>query len=176
MKNPVTPAGIEPETFEFVAQHFKHCSTAVPHRHEYREYFLGGKGDRCLDVTHGSLNSLEASGPVIRLYWDCLTLNFTVDTDAMWQDVEKHPKRMVGKFIQPHGCLHFTTIKSNPLNFFFCKKFFLITSPLGIPPKQILQQMIPNGVITYDSNSGHTFTFIPTSAGRHCCQRRIVAE
>ena len=30
MKNPMTPAGIEPMTFVFVAQQLKHCATAVP--------------------------------------------------------------------------------------------------------------------------------------------------
>jgi len=30
MKNPLTPAGIEPTTFRFVAQHLTHCATAVP--------------------------------------------------------------------------------------------------------------------------------------------------
>jgi len=30
MKNPLTPAGIEPVTFRFVAQHLNHCATAVP--------------------------------------------------------------------------------------------------------------------------------------------------
>jgi len=30
MKNPVTPAGIEPATFRFVAQHLNDCATAVP--------------------------------------------------------------------------------------------------------------------------------------------------
>ena len=29
LKNPVTPAGIEPATFRFVAQHLNHCATAV---------------------------------------------------------------------------------------------------------------------------------------------------
>ena len=32
MKNPLTPAGIEPATFRFVAQHLNHCATAVPLR------------------------------------------------------------------------------------------------------------------------------------------------
>ena len=32
MKNPGTPAGIEPATFRFVAQHLNHCATAVPRR------------------------------------------------------------------------------------------------------------------------------------------------
>jgi len=31
MKNPLTPAGIEPATFRFVAQHLNHCATAVLH-------------------------------------------------------------------------------------------------------------------------------------------------
>jgi len=31
MKNPVTPAGIEPATFRFVAHHLNHCATAVPY-------------------------------------------------------------------------------------------------------------------------------------------------
>jgi len=33
MKNPLTPAGIEPATFRFVAQHLNHCATAVPLSH-----------------------------------------------------------------------------------------------------------------------------------------------
>ena len=34
MKNPVTPAEIEPTTFRFVAQHLNHCATVVPVRVE----------------------------------------------------------------------------------------------------------------------------------------------
>ena len=30
MKNPLIPAGIEPATFRFVAQHLNNCATAVP--------------------------------------------------------------------------------------------------------------------------------------------------
>jgi len=30
MKNPLTPAGIEPATFRFVAQHLNYCPTMVP--------------------------------------------------------------------------------------------------------------------------------------------------
>jgi len=30
MKNPLTPAGIEPATYRFVAQHLNHCATVVP--------------------------------------------------------------------------------------------------------------------------------------------------
>jgi len=30
IKNPLTPAGIEPATLQFAAQHLNHCATAVP--------------------------------------------------------------------------------------------------------------------------------------------------
>jgi len=33
----MTPSGIEPATFRFVAQHFNHCATAFPIK---RKYFL----------------------------------------------------------------------------------------------------------------------------------------
>jgi hypothetical protein len=33
MKNPMTPPGIEPATFRFVAQHLNYCATAVPKVH-----------------------------------------------------------------------------------------------------------------------------------------------
>jgi len=45
MKNPLTPAGIEPAAFRFVAQHLNHCATTVPYYmdvqilyHGYVEY------------------------------------------------------------------------------------------------------------------------------------------
>ena len=31
----MTPAGIEPATFRFVAQHLNHCATAVPDQYMY---------------------------------------------------------------------------------------------------------------------------------------------
>jgi len=34
METPLTPAGIEPATFRFVAQHLNHCVTVVPHNTE----------------------------------------------------------------------------------------------------------------------------------------------
>ena len=41
MKHPMTPAGIEPTTFRFVAQHLNHCATAVPQAP--RPHFTPGK-------------------------------------------------------------------------------------------------------------------------------------
>jgi len=35
MKNPVTPAGNEPATYRFAAQHLNHSATAVPYIHTY---------------------------------------------------------------------------------------------------------------------------------------------
>jgi len=51
MKNPLTPGGIEPVTFQFVAQHLNHCATAVPpyiyvyiyiyrHTHSYTAFVI----------------------------------------------------------------------------------------------------------------------------------------
>ena len=40
MKNPVTPAGIEPAAFRFVAQHLNHCATAVPLCHKNVEVIV----------------------------------------------------------------------------------------------------------------------------------------
>jgi len=39
MKNPLTPAGIEPATYRFVAQHLNHCATAVPTTYMYKLIF-----------------------------------------------------------------------------------------------------------------------------------------
>ena len=38
MKNSLTPAGIEPATFRFVAQHLNHCATAVPNTRVSQSY------------------------------------------------------------------------------------------------------------------------------------------
>ena len=41
MKNPLTPTGIEPATYRFVAQHLNHCATAVrPLRQVHRLYSI----------------------------------------------------------------------------------------------------------------------------------------
>jgi len=41
MKNPLTPAGIEPAFFQFVAQHLNPCATAVPDTNGgHKEYVL----------------------------------------------------------------------------------------------------------------------------------------
>jgi len=47
MKNPLTPAGIEPATFRFVAQRLNHYATAVPRRYllQIRNSY-GSKGNK----------------------------------------------------------------------------------------------------------------------------------
>jgi len=75
MKNPLTPAGIEPVTFRFVEQHLNHCATTVPNTNEYQQYFLGLKSGWCVRLTNlppscavvmksGNLNFLEQSRPL----------------------------------------------------------------------------------------------------------------
>jgi hypothetical protein len=52
--------------------HYGHRDDSASNRNEYQEYFLRGKGGRCVGLTtlppscleHGSLNLLEPSGPV----------------------------------------------------------------------------------------------------------------
>jgi len=44
----MTPIGIEPAAFRFVAQRPNHRATAAPDRNEYQEYFLVG---RCVGLT-----------------------------------------------------------------------------------------------------------------------------
>jgi len=36
----MTPSGIEPATFRFVAQHLNHCATAVPDKYMYLTYYV----------------------------------------------------------------------------------------------------------------------------------------
>ena len=57
MKNLTTLAGIEPATFQFVAQHLNHCATAVPKYFERVTIFLPylyGKKSACA-ILYGSL-------------------------------------------------------------------------------------------------------------------------
>ena len=53
MKNPLTPAGIEPATFQFVAQHLNHCATAVPSIYKYVAIFQCIEFYQALPVTKG---------------------------------------------------------------------------------------------------------------------------
>ena len=50
-KSLVTPQGIDPGTVRLVAQRLNHYATPGPDRNEYDEYFLGGKGFRCVELT-----------------------------------------------------------------------------------------------------------------------------
>jgi hypothetical protein len=52
LKNPVTPPGIDPGTVRLAAQRLNHYATPGPEIDEYQEYFLWGKGSRCLGLTN----------------------------------------------------------------------------------------------------------------------------
>ena len=57
MINPLTPAGIEPATFRFVAQHPNHCSTAVP---QYLSTHY--------DISHWLLHTAKAKMKVVPIH------------------------------------------------------------------------------------------------------------
>ena len=70
----MTPVGIEPATFRFVAQHLNHCPTVVPHlRQEYRHTLITLKAS-CLStaiiVTRTFLNiaCLVFSDPLLDIF------------------------------------------------------------------------------------------------------------
>jgi len=58
MKNPLTPAGIEPATFRIVAQHLSHCATAVP-GHIIK---MSLKNKTLFQLSFCCLNSLRQTG------------------------------------------------------------------------------------------------------------------
>ena len=52
----MTPAGMEPPTFWFVAQQLNHCATAV---NKYRNNFIFNLGEYILDTDHRNLREAE---------------------------------------------------------------------------------------------------------------------
>jgi hypothetical protein len=47
----MTPPGIDPVTFRFVAQYLNHCATACLKRNEYQVVSWGRKGGQCIGLT-----------------------------------------------------------------------------------------------------------------------------
>ena len=82
MKNPLTPAGIEPATFQFVAQHLNHCATAVP-QHSYlsgsnittKGYLLPSKNTTYIILYRVIRN--DCRGDQIQLAWPPLSPDAT---------------------------------------------------------------------------------------------------
>jgi len=74
----MTPAGIEPATFRFVAQHLNHSATAVPTYHKV-------KGEKPGDLKIDKAGLLRIHGTVDRIvpprYLVCKQLN-TMECDA----------------------------------------------------------------------------------------------
>jgi len=89
MKNPLTPAGIEPATFRFVTQYLNHCATAVPlvvyctvgiehvkfsRSHRHKTWFRRGqrrrfKAPACLATTFYELSLLNWTFFALPPYW-----------------------------------------------------------------------------------------------------------
>ena len=59
LKNPLTPAGIEPATFLFVAQHLNHCATA---RNERDDQYIGS-----LQIFHSPFSAARCTEQAQRL-------------------------------------------------------------------------------------------------------------
>ena len=55
MKNPLTPAGIEPVTFRFVAQRLNHCASTIP-----PVVMSEGKFDPVLNLTPHDVDLAES--------------------------------------------------------------------------------------------------------------------
>jgi len=68
MKNPLTPAGIEPATFRFVAQHLNHCATAVPEGEGSKEYITMCKCE-ISGFGHGAVFEFRSSGTFRSICW-----------------------------------------------------------------------------------------------------------
>jgi len=66
MKNPLTPAGIEPATFRFLTQHLNHCATAVPTKVVSLQAWTGPEGSRKLRFPD-SMTTAQDGGKVVSL-------------------------------------------------------------------------------------------------------------
>jgi len=62
LKNPLTPAGIEPTTFQFVAQHLNHRATADPINPFILGLFNDAVGGSLQHLIVGLLKSNELGG------------------------------------------------------------------------------------------------------------------
>jgi len=62
MKNSLTPAGIEPATFRFVAQHLNHCATASPARGHFITRLRQTLGSTLSDSYRGLLIRVKLPG------------------------------------------------------------------------------------------------------------------
>ena len=59
MKNPLTPAGIEPATFRFVAEHLNDRATAVPLRYLVSRIFENKNQDFKKKLRNTNKNEME---------------------------------------------------------------------------------------------------------------------
>jgi hypothetical protein len=97
LKNPVTPPGIDPCTVRLVAQRLNRYDKPGPNINEYQEYFLGGKGGRCVRLTlppswtecleiwePQPAGKLRAC-PGLQWDWFTFTFNFTDKNYAGWR-------------------------------------------------------------------------------------------
>jgi len=62
MKNPLTPAGIEPATYRFVAQHLNHRATAIP---SLLHIYILNTSANSLYVKFNVNTTVNSMGPIV---------------------------------------------------------------------------------------------------------------
>ena len=90
MKNPLTPAGIEPVAFRIVAQHLNHCATAVPLQLHGDESWsiLNTKPVRRWKDHFAARTFLEARSVTLKNKWE--SINFSSSKPTFNAPVVQH--------------------------------------------------------------------------------------
>jgi len=78
IENSLTPAGVEPANFRFVAQHINHCDTAVPHFYQrcYPEGTRINSRNMLVKILNSTMNRLKVHLLVVNTLYKCLSIIF----------------------------------------------------------------------------------------------------
>jgi len=75
MKNPLTPPGIEPATFRFVAQYLNHCATAVPRENQNTHFIFSNIFLKIVPFEITSENILQPDKPQTTIKYGACALH-----------------------------------------------------------------------------------------------------
>jgi len=121
---PMTPSGIEPATFRFVAQHLNHCAIAVPHG--------GGRWVKYMKVEQWWCD--DNRGKTELLWEKSVTVSFrsipqTLAWDRTWASAVKGPQ--INTVTRKNSCP--------------CLEYFLCSGEIKVPK----MACVPSGVAKY---------------------------